>query len=161
MQTIGARLATAYPATNRLEGVTLKPLREQLVGALRPAILCLMGAVLLVLLIACANVANLILVQREVAIRQALGADRVRLFSQFLAQTLILCLLEDCWVRHWLGWRLAVAASCVVAYSGCRSCSGAVDWTECPGAAAYAECVCTDAVFFGLLSGYEDILQFG
>jgi len=96
MRTIGARLSAAYPATNRLEGVALTPLRERLVGSLRPAILCLMGAVLLVLLIACANVANLILVratanQREVAIRQALGADRARLFSQFLAQTLILC----------------------------------------------------------------------
>ncbi len=98
MQTIAARISAAYPATNRLEGVALKPLREQLVGTLRPAILCLMGAVLLVLLIACANVANLIMVratanQREVAIRQALGADRTRLFSQFLAQTLILCLM--------------------------------------------------------------------
>jgi predicted permease len=98
MRTIAARLSAAYPATNKLEGVALKPLREQLVGSLRPAILCLMGAVLLVLLISCANVANLILVratanQREVAIRQALGADRARLFSQFLAQTLILCLV--------------------------------------------------------------------
>jgi putative ABC transport system permease protein len=98
MQTIAARISAAYPATNRLEGVALKPLREQLVGTLRPAILSLMGAVLLVLLIACANVANLIMVratanQREVAIRQALGADRARLFSQFLAQTLILCLM--------------------------------------------------------------------
>jgi len=98
MRTIAARLSAAYPATNRLEGAALKPLREQLVGSLRPAILCLMGAVLLVLLIACANVANLIMVgatanQREVAIRQALGADRARLFSQFLAQTLILCLV--------------------------------------------------------------------
>jgi predicted permease len=98
MQTIAARISAAYPATNRLEGIALKPLREQLVGTLRPAILSLMGAVLLVLLIACANVANLIMVratanQREVAIRQALGADRGRLFSQFLAQTMILCLI--------------------------------------------------------------------
>jgi predicted permease len=98
MQTIAARISAAYPATNRLEGVALKPLREQLVGTLRPAILCLMGAVLLVLLIACANVANLIMVratanQREVAIRRALGADRAQLFSQFLAQTMILCLI--------------------------------------------------------------------
>lgn len=98
MQTVAARMSAAYPATNRLEGVALMPLREQLVGTLRPAILCLMGAVLLVLLIACANVANLIMVratanQREVALRQALGADRVRLFSQFLAQTMILCVM--------------------------------------------------------------------
>ena len=98
MQTIAGRIAAAYPATNRGVGVLLTPLREQLVGTLRPAILSLMGSVVLVLLIACANVANLLMVRatanrREVAVRQVLGADRIRLYSQFLAQTLILCLL--------------------------------------------------------------------
>src|SRR5262249_26361601 len=84
--------------TNRNEGVLLTPLREQLVGTLRPAILSLMGTVVLVLLIACANVASLLLVRatssrREIAVRQAMGADRIQLFLQFLAQTLILCIL--------------------------------------------------------------------
>jgi len=98
LQTVAANLAGTYPTTNRNVGVLLKPLREELVGTLRPAVLSLLGAVLLVLLIACANVANLLMVRataqrREVAIRQALGASRTQFFSQSLAQALVLCLI--------------------------------------------------------------------
>ena len=98
MQTVAQRLSATFPATNRNEGVALAPLHDELVSTLEPAMLCLMGAVVLVLLVACVNVANLLLVRatdsrREVAVRQALGADRTRLFRQFLVQTLMLSLL--------------------------------------------------------------------
>ena len=98
MQTIAQRLAITYPATNKNEGTALTPLHDALVSTLRPAMLCLMGAVVLVLLVACVNVANLLLVRatesrREVAVRQALGADRGRLFRQLLVQTLMLTLV--------------------------------------------------------------------
>jgi predicted permease len=68
------------------------------VGSLRPAILTLLGCVVLVLFIACSNVANLLLVRatihvREAAVRQALGASRLRMFTQYLSETLILCVL--------------------------------------------------------------------
>lgn len=97
MQTIAQRIAAAYPATNRSETAELTPLHNELVGTLRPAMLSLMGAVILVLLVACVNVANLLLVRatesrREIAVRQALGADRGRLLRQFLTQTLLLTL---------------------------------------------------------------------
>jgi len=99
MDAIAARIAEISPATNKGWGVTIDPLRESLVGTeLRTTSLVLAGVVVLVLLLACANVANLMLARgaaraREMAVRMSLGAGGGRLARQLLTESLLLAVL--------------------------------------------------------------------
>ena len=97
MNTIGARLEQEH-AENKGERIIVNPFMNEVVGDVRPALLTLLGAVGLVLLIACANIASLLLAQhaarsKEIAIRAALGAGRARLLRQFFIEALLLSVL--------------------------------------------------------------------
>jgi predicted permease len=109
MHQINARLAEAYPKDNRSVSVLMAPLREVIVGRVRPLLLALLGAVAFVLLIACANVGGLLLARsagrrREFAIRAALGAGRRKLLRQLLVESLLLAGAGGALGLAWAQW---------------------------------------------------------
>ncbi len=151
MEGIAARIEKEYPASNDQFSVALQPIRDAFVKDIRPAILVLFGAAMFVLLIACANVANLFLVRgasrtKEVALRIALGASRGRIISQMLTESFVLASLGGV-----LGLALAVG--------GIRGMGQLIPADMLSGAAAnlnsgvllFAACVVALAAFiFGL-----------
>jgi putative ABC transport system permease protein len=97
-QAVVRQLQVEYPVTNKVMGADMMPLHDFLVGKVRQPLYVLLGAVVLLLLIACANVGNLLLVQalgreREAALRLALGAGRTRLVQQALTESLLLSVI--------------------------------------------------------------------
>lgn len=98
MNLIAKRLEREYPATNTGDGIKLVPFREQIIGDSRLTLFILFGTVVLVLLIACANTANLLLARaetrrKEIAIRTALGVSRGRMIRQLLTENMILAFI--------------------------------------------------------------------
>src|SRR5437773_10459764 len=118
MKTIAAQLEKAYPETNKGETIVVTPLLENLVGKYRTNLGLLLGAVGLVLLIACANLANLFAVRgaarsREFAIRAAVGASRGQIVKQLLVESFVVAIIGGAlgfFIAHWAREAVSILA---------------------------------------------------
>ena len=130
MRTIAARLASAYPETNARQTIYVEPLKDQLFGDARTPLIVLLVASGLVLLIACANLSNLLLARgvargREIAVRVAIGATRRRTIRQLLTESAVLALIGGA-AGVLLGW-WATRAMIVMAPESIRAENVAMD----------------------------------
>jgi predicted permease len=116
LRAIAARLAQAYPSTNRDHTASVHPLRDALVGNIRQSMFVLLGAVGLVLLIVCVNIASLVMIRavgrgRELAVRVAVGAGRAGLFRGLLIESILLGLLGGAGGLLLASWATGAIAS--------------------------------------------------
>ena len=150
LQAVASRLEAEYPTTNKLMGAGLTPLHRFLVGDTRQALLVLLAAVAVLLLIACANVGNLLLVravgrEREAALRLTLGAGRGRLVRQALVESLLLSALGG-GAGLALGWAGTRALESLQPQGMLRVSHFPIDWQV---VAYLIALVATSAVVFG------------